>query len=463
MLSLQLPNSEYLELKEGQGISLKFGNPITQRNAIPGVYSFPFKLPDSRHNRKLLGNPENLARTTLPQKVENVRLKVGGLVYKQGNIIYRGFSGTAYEYIFQADASQHADHISNTLLNSIIMETDVVDAQTLTNGDGEKFVLRPVYNPAFDPEDSSYKQYLNYYNTSSSTFESDQPLCPFPKLSYVLDQIAKSIGFTLQGSFLADQYYPLLVVISNKQVKINEGFFLQDHLPNTTVGKFLVALQNALGLAIYLDGFKKTITIHNLKYVLKANQVDITDSMAEIYQDKIKDFGGVLFTQNKNADDQVFKERDSSFLEHRAAGEKIKINTAFSPLVLSEITTNEQTWKVPEMQLYQQKETGLRLMHTAGQWTNSNDESYPALDNAALLWSWIVPNKYSQWMAMLQQSRQVSRKAIFRLPDLFNLPFDRPVLIEDTDAGIARFIVDQLSIQVTTQELKPASLKLWKI
>lgn len=174
-------------------IRFKLVNPMFERDSIPGINVFPFDLPGTPNNKRLLGY-FNLAEDR--QYINSL----DAVVYLYGNVFLRG--GLKYKWVkdkFEAEFSQIMTLYDN---RDKLINTIELDEYDMDNQDGyalfydylrersensyvgtKDFVLFPMYNPALlnnkasikgtptpytAPHDTllpeQYAQYMNYWD-----------------------------------------------------------------------------------------------------------------------------------------------------------------------------------------------------------------------------------------------------------------------------------------------------------
>jgi hypothetical protein len=155
--------------------------------------------------------------------------------------------------------------------------------------------IKEIYN--------KYFPVINYYKDNQFPLvmlgeSEDEPFIafnlfnPFPYLAYVINQLAKGLGITIENNVFEDTDLKQLVVfnlfaensfITSELIQPKTGFNLQDHVPDVEVSKYWINLCKLLGIAFDFKAHTKTLRLRYLK--------DIAAS------DEYADFPGIIISE----------------------------------------------------------------------------------------------------------------------------------------------------------------------
>jgi hypothetical protein len=304
-------NGAYLDINPGTVIDMESTTPLFQNIELEGEYSYPFELPVTAHNNKLLGYGAHFG--TLKEK-----LKIEATIYDGNNIVGNGFlfvdgatnhlnrplQGsyscyyvTSISYLFSILKDKKLKDIFSTFIYTknwtTNNPTDSTNGfwqhihHTTTNPLSYPYVFYPIRNDNWrGNQEPGSEDFMNKCN-ATGYFDYNRnirTLCPALRYSWMLQQIVEHIGWTLTGSTVEDSlgsgailtmpsmqsidwaaesyvswsatdpsYY---VPIPNSTVTWNLG----DHVPNWTAAKFLIEWTKYFNLGMDVNDKTKTIS-----------------------------------------------------------------------------------------------------------------------------------------------------------------------------------------------------------
>lgn len=312
------------DLFPGTTINMEISNPIFDDDIIKGNYSFPFKLPLSDRNKFLLNYPDNIASPVSLQDSYTVDIYLDGWVLFPSAIlkIKNCSNGICNVYIL-VGISTFAEYAANTKLAqkmaythefggfdaaSIIADVQAHAVSTLSGTvDTIPYIFYPVGNPghyqggevqAFSgtPFFADDKYVYNYYTggnfetgvvlTDPASSDKHPPvtMVPFVYATYVIRQIIAGQNFlsnifdsdtelkklTILNQFCLDNYLQLTLGGTNYQNLTNRPIDLKNHVPDITVGEFLVGLKKTFCLYLYKNPFSDGIYFDAFKNLTAA-------------------------------------------------------------------------------------------------------------------------------------------------------------------------------------------------
>ena len=300
-------NTEYLDLLPGTQIQRERESPVflTQtesgKDGIPGEVSYPFTIPLTDKNLRLLKHPDSLPQAKELEHdivLENagMQLSAGKLVIEsiQGHLVKNNV-GVAEGYIL-SNVSEFWSRVRDKKLSDLTLGGDrtftwagystttagfwkhVHDTWAYDNADDGDYVFFPV--ACLDWKEEDQWHIMNKWDEFSGTLQMARDynltsLCPHPYLVYIIRQVFLEHGYEIEGDILNDPDFKQLCLISYRGVRwANEGLDLTaypdrvptaiplssqtirlyEHVPpETTIGEFLVELQKFLPITFVIN------------------------------------------------------------------------------------------------------------------------------------------------------------------------------------------------------------------
>lgn len=323
-LGIQI-NGEGLDLNPGIIIDMERNNPLSQfDNQVIGSFSYPFDVKNTARNARLL-NYSGAIQKRIDNSGIDAQVFDNGLQVLNGKIkierttphLNKG-SRTGISCYLLSENADFWQQVKTTKLRDVVMGGDRSFEWDGLNDTGDGFwahihtVARAATN-AFDyaffpvinhgwPLGDAEVPLMNkmYYDSSEVFFPSNYTevdlremnrIVPMPYLHYVMGKVFEHAGWTVNGEILDDTYFRLITIINFRAIdwayptsadaasftpRDPVVFNLQDHMPDMTVGEFLVALKNRFGWWYDFDKSSKTCTIKYLKDVATGELKDIT-------------------------------------------------------------------------------------------------------------------------------------------------------------------------------------------
>lgn len=315
-----LINGEALELIPGTTITLEETNPFLQfNNEIQGTYSFPFDVRNSPTNNRLLNylgtwqkvndgagvdavlidNGLQIAsgKIKVERPVHHLNNQLDGQLscYFLGNIssFQQDIKGVKLRDINVGGVRSFAGTDASPWYDSTFGQHVLNVAKGITVTD---YTFFPVKNESWGLDPGvlgNDGDVMNKVYQTASGMTIGPILVPFPYLKYVLVQAIAHVGWTIEGDILDDADFERVVMINFRAIdwaNFREGggityfldpyatvsFDLKNHLPDITIGEFLVALKNRFAWWYDVDHAGKKITIRQLSTLTGGNIKDLT-------------------------------------------------------------------------------------------------------------------------------------------------------------------------------------------
>lgn len=335
MLGIQI-QGEFIDLPPGTTLELEKENPFLQfsTEVLIGEYSLPFQAISNANNNRLLGYPgvaqkwiDNTGFDALLYD-KSIQIGAGKVKVEKSNIHFNRLSKGNLSCYYLSSASGFWQDIKDLKLRDIDVGGDRsfpwAGLSTITDGfwkhihqvaagavNDYDYAFYPVVNKDWAQGDE-YPPVMNLvYYDAMETFPVRFPnvyagldvrernrIVPFPYLHYVLTQAFAEAGWSVTGDILDDVDFMKITMINFRaidwcHVTVTGGiasevprdpvvFNLQDHLPDITIGKFLIALANRMGWWYDFDNTSKKVTIRLLDDLVDGQAVDYTDKSSPL-------------------------------------------------------------------------------------------------------------------------------------------------------------------------------------
>ncbi len=287
-----LINGEAVDLSPNSSISIDEESPIFNQDDIPGGFSFPFELPTTPKNNRILGFAGRVQSRSQGGKDSPFQLFNNGRYIGSGTATVQKATDLAYSAFLQVSTGSFAGKITGKKMSDLnlggvrewIFKPEFVYPK-------DDFALFPIYNTDFlkgTEFDGSFvfRHYpLNHwidgdwYQEEGIIFA----VTPFPYLAYVIQRVFENFNIQLEENILAtDPDFKGLCIYNNHDSAkltyvttpvtkfgydnttgtwhtftvntrtISRGldtFNLVDHLPDMLISDFILSIRNMFNLA----------------------------------------------------------------------------------------------------------------------------------------------------------------------------------------------------------------------
>jgi hypothetical protein len=351
--------SENLDLLPGTQLQRERSSPIfleqasDGKDAIPGEISYPFTLPLSDKNLRLLGFPDNLPIAKTLQ--HDVLLEDSGMQLSSGKLVIDGVAANlnksnvgSIDCHILSNISEFWQRVRAKKLSDLSLGGDrsfawtgydlvtagfwkhAHDTWAYTDADDGDYVFDPIV--CIDYEKEGVETVINEWQQVSGSFQlarekNFNSLCPQPFLVYIIKQIFIEHGYTVSGSILEDADFKQICLESYRSVDwqvptINGPLAtptftiapknpvvikLNQHVPPVmTVGEFLVELQKFLPISFVINDRSKSCEVVLLSELTNAGAVDRTPNFSPSYSLKFdKASETVIYGFERNDDNPL--------------------------------------------------------------------------------------------------------------------------------------------------------------
>ncbi|MCX6224258.1 MAG: hypothetical protein NTV01_05830 [Bacteroidia bacterium] len=286
--------TEPVDLSPDSTISMEEESPVFEKDIVPGGFSFPFDLPATPRNNRILGHPGRIQSfaqggLNLPFQLFNNGKFIGA-----GTATVQKATDQAYSVFLQVATGDFAGKISGKKLTDVdfggLRTWEFKPEYTYPQDD---FALFPIYNPDFmngtqyEAAWAANKCRLNSYEAGEwyNQVNSVMAISPYPYLAYVVNRVFNHFGFPVDENILStDPDLKQLVIYNNHDssqftttvtthiriiydnrtgewapheqiVKVStitrefETWDLKDFLPDISISDFILAIRNMFNLA----------------------------------------------------------------------------------------------------------------------------------------------------------------------------------------------------------------------
>jgi len=289
-----LVSGSSVDLGTSASINLDEESPVFERDSIPGGFSFPFSVPTTPRNRRILKFPDKVSVPQYGSAEFPFQLFSSGRLVNSGTLSVTE-TGKDYRCHLTIGSGDFASRIGDKSLRGLDLGGErhfqLKPEYTFPEDD---FALFPVYNPAFmdgtrfESSWSGNKWRLNSYE-NGSFYTSDLAtfgISPYSYLGYVLRSIFEQHGFMVnENVFTSDPELKSLVLYSARDIIRPEAvttwreitfqtvhgmmtrevpitqyqrnldqFHLSDSLPDVPIREFLISLRNMFNVAFIIRG-----------------------------------------------------------------------------------------------------------------------------------------------------------------------------------------------------------------
>ncbi|MFA5816668.1 MAG: hypothetical protein WC865_13730 [Bacteroidales bacterium] len=292
-------NNEPVDLNENSSISITEESPVFEKDSIPGGFSFPFELPASPRNNRILSHPGRIQSAFQGGFNLPFQLYLDGRLIGTGTATIQKATSLSYSAFLQLGTGDFAGKTDGKKLSDVDFGGQRTwEFKPEFTYPEDDFALFPIYNENF-MDDTQFKDgwKTNQYRLNSHELgtwftgvNSVMAISPFPYLGYVVNRIFNHFGFVLKENILnTDSDLKQLVIYNNHDSanlisvtrpvtktifgKRNDGAWgyiqrtvivttitrefntwnVKDFLPDMLIKDFILAIRNLFNLAITID------------------------------------------------------------------------------------------------------------------------------------------------------------------------------------------------------------------
>lgn len=293
-----------------------------------GEQSVPMSLPDTPHNRRILGYPDQLGNTQKMQRV-NASIQDGEFYIACKQAVLSSKHNESIQTSFYMNEGAFYTSMKKVSLKEVFKDefvhgvNTVAEAinwcRTLMNNTDPNYAIFPVLVDDDSGEDAGYNYKIinafgqmseatqrfparftltnidgsDFYNAAQQTEVVDQVkitltpgyyISPFIRANYVLKRVLAHFGYTLLDNFFTQtEPFSKMVLVNNVMDTIVNGKIRIAHLlPDVTCQDVLNLYRKKFHCEFIPDEIHKTVTIKHFSEVLDGEiAADLTDCMTE--------------------------------------------------------------------------------------------------------------------------------------------------------------------------------------
>jgi hypothetical protein len=459
-------------------VSLEIGNPYFGFNSVPGITTYPFSLAGTDDTKRKLNFPHRRAAQGQVPAPEPAELYIDGVLWRVGALVYESYDEEkqVFQYKFLADAADLQSRIEGVSLKSLELGTVPLERRH----DAADYALPMMRNTAFyGSANKDYIGWLNYYFPGYYAFNTAlnyHALVPCPRLIPLLRRVLAAVGYSLSGPWTEEPEARKLIVVSNRAAdkvvnKLNTyvgAVQLNQHVPDMSVGEFLVALQKYLGLGYSFDPVRRQLRITRLGSIV-ADPAYVTrqGGKARLFPPQYQGYT----LEMKLLDDELNKTRDTSWSKLLLGAGKEPVSTSATTLHVGTVRDTirnvdvlvpmlESKGASPEFELGDDSRLGLALLLDQGLQPASDGKLYPlasplntnlqgqVVGESTLHWRGelgLYARSHKPWLDFLSAAGKEERTMEFRVADLLSLDPGRKELV-----GYRKYLWEKISLSVPT-------------
>lgn len=364
-----LINNTALDLSAGAATNFQQNSPFFDASQIQGEYSLPIDLPFTEKNIRLLGFVSELAVSGGVRNIPNVVWAEDGIPMYQGTLIIEsvqvgagGVGGTISAY-FVCGISAFWQLIKDMKMRDIDMGSDfnfkdwaafsaAISASYTATSDTCDYAFPPILNDkaggATNPDwgwmngiklvpivaGKSSKAQISEDNSihiaiilpgGNPARVFTNTLVPMPYLVVVMKNLFKTLGYSLTGDMLNDPDFKKIILPNFQTVSQfvsavrAYSFNLKNHLPDMSIGDFILSLRNKFGIGFQFDTAQRTCRLIDLNNILKDGlRIDLSTKVNPSSKKNFTDAQKIFsFTQVFDENDTAIETPDFSKVNYK--------------------------------------------------------------------------------------------------------------------------------------------------
>ena len=293
MLALRTSN-QFLDISPDIAISLKFSSPLF--NDV-GDYSYPFKLPLTNSNKRILNFIHRVENTNDKYRYFPTEVLWCGIEMFSGTLRIRT-AGPYFEGVLYLDKGNFNWQIANLMLHEMDLGKELFTSETAAMAAYNETTSKcfPQVNIAFPMiendmftgtvQTDEFLMCYNYYYHQAPTGLRDVAegnhlsiLVPFLYLRFLLSRIVQLTGYSFEDQFFTKSTeLSNLVLYNSWNIDENQLFggeypgsiFYQHHVPHVKVNLFIHELEKYFNCRFFVNDLLKTVTVKGANDILSS-------------------------------------------------------------------------------------------------------------------------------------------------------------------------------------------------
>lgn len=471
---------ESLDLNPDTEVQFEINSPLFETDTLPGTLAYPFTVPNTPKNRRILQFPGYLAAARVRNQVFATNLYLLGLLWRRGQLSVVKRTAAGFELSFQTDAGDVQRKLVDLQLENIGLAPVPLVLAAGGSWPTTSYALPSVLNPLFVPEKDTALNYGGATNLyTGGAYVTSQPVVPMPYLAAVFARVVAVVGYQLAGTFFADPEIQRLLIYSNQAVDPAAATVDLNHqLPDQGVPDMLKAVRALFCLSMVFDPVRRLLVVESLRDILAdARYVDWTDQAEAAYDWEPNISAGFWLQQTLDGGDDLSKNASVQYYQLKIGGAQEVVQVAAGTLAMQRgpmkpastapdtlLPLTIQKGNVPGLVDEKENKCTFRLLFDRGLHSDAAGIPYPLASAEAVDYTGAPTGAYSlrwdgpaglyqlwhrDWLAFRSRTELVTRGIRLRMADLMQLDPRRKVLVRASEGTTLGF---WKTIQVTISQ-----------
>jgi hypothetical protein len=267
-----------------QAITLERSNPLLEFETLRGSKILDFVLPDNPTNNAIFGNFGNM-QVAFKFKDYFSEQFMDGRLTERGFVSLKNVGSNGFTVFYTQNFGELFGDYQDTLLTELPLGNEVIPGTLPTNPSvaTAKYCFPRINNPGFYGTNGGVVGYSGHVNDHDGTNFMPGPKVPFLFVRFLLERITQVTGVKFSGDFLTDAILSRLVLYNVHSLDGLTEIAYSNHLPELTLRQFLIELRKAFNLAVWVDVFRKRVTLNFAdEYFGRSVQKDWSNKFPEL-------------------------------------------------------------------------------------------------------------------------------------------------------------------------------------
>lgn len=302
-----------------------------------GSFSYPFTIPSTAWNKKLLNFPFAL-HCNMSQQTVVADIFLKGIFWIRGSLIITKAEADNIKMFITIGEGNIRNKLKTTRLNEINLggHRQVVDYNGIGENDVfskayesiypiQDFTLFPMINPSFY-DDTDYKEqfnqipFVNNYDKFTKMNIVNNTFVPFVYLNYLINKIGDHFNTKIKSNYFTSHPELLQLVIYNNvavnsffqndendfTISLNSSFNLSDHVPDITIQEFFEIISNTFGVFYFINDFSDDISLISFNDLLLIQETTALNAPLKTLTISQNTYTGYSVEFQKDSEDEVY-------------------------------------------------------------------------------------------------------------------------------------------------------------
>jgi len=331
MLDIRIENTS-LDLGK-VSITFELNSPIF--NSV-GSFSYPFTLPATAKNKKLLNFPARINNNIAPG-THAAEIYIDGLIWKRGNLVVKESDRDTIKAYFTVGEGYFYNQIKDLKLKDLDL-----GGERITDNYSHDNLYSEIYNNKYPDVDFAIFELrnsdfwlntdheidfrnlnyntLNYWDTSNKLNISKNTFVFYPYVNYLLDRIVNYFdGSFIENEISTDTKLKQLCLYSNNpqndiqyigdylNILQKPTYLLNDSLPDVSVLEFIKSIEETFAATLFYNDNDGRFSIKLFKTIIDSEALKIDNSFV-INSVSPNDWEGYTVAWNNDPDDKLIED-----------------------------------------------------------------------------------------------------------------------------------------------------------